>query len=537
MEKHPSVLIIGAGPSGLLMACELARHGVSFRIIDRKPERTQTTNAAGVHTRTLEIFDQIGIINEFLELGQRWLSFRIHAEDELLTQIPFTHIDSYYQFSLLLAQSQTERILNDHLEALNGRVERKIELIDFKQVDDKIISTVKRDDGQTEEIKSNWLIGCDGLHSIVREKSHISFVGDDVASEYMIADAKLKTCLSDEAADAFRTPKGFLAVFPLGKNVYRVVANLAGKEIKKTISDEDIKTTIDQRSSQLFALESVLWSSPFWIHSKIAGTMRHGSIFIAGDAAHVHSPAGGQGMNTGLQDVYNLAWKLALVIQGKAKASLLDSYTAERRPVILKIVSETEKITKFALIRNSLLIKCFKFIGKNIVNRIILIKEKIGTQLTQIAISYSNSPIIVYQHTFFKSSSEPKPGSRTPDVIINYDLRLHDLLRNRQHNLLLFISDDARSDEVNTVKELQQWLTTNYADTIKTYVISAKALTGVQNVIIDNMMAIHKRYHITTGMVLIRPDQYIAFTQKSLDRLSLQSCLDLYLIPIDKQKA
>ncbi|MCL9682606.1 FAD-dependent monooxygenase [Legionella maioricensis] len=521
MAQHPSVLIAGAGPSGLMMACELARYGVSYRIIDRKKGRTQTTNAAGIHTRTLEIFHHIGIVDRFLNAGQRWSAFRLYSEDELMARIPFDNIDSFYQFSLLLAQSETEKILNERLEEFKGHVEWQVELIDFKQVKGKVIATVKHADGHTETIESDWLIGCDGIHSIVREKSQISFVGDDIPHEYLVADVQLSGPIDDEA-DAFLGKKNMLALFPLGKEIYRIVATAEGSEVKKEFTDDEVKQIVERRCGNKFIVTSVLWSSAFWIHSKIADKMRDGSVFIGGDAAHVHSPAGAQGMNTGLQDIYNLAWKLSFVIKGKAKPELLDSYGIERLPVIEEIVNKTESITKAAFLENPLLIKLREVVTKNIIGQSDFLQDKFGMQLTQLSIHYEDSPIIHY-HTDIKGHTAPKPGERAPDVVINKaSERFYDYLRNTQYNLLLFTGHNINDVQLAKFLDIMQWIEQTYSDTVKVSIVSFTRMADIKNTIIDEQFALHNRYKMEdSGFYLIRPDHYIALCSYKVDKKTL----------------
>lgn len=522
MVQHPSVLIAGAGPSGLMMACELARYGVSCRIIDRKKGRTQTTNAAGIHTRTLEIFHHIGIVDRFLKAGQRWSAFRLYSQDELMARIPFNNIDSFYQFSLLLAQSETEKILNERLEEFKLHVEWQVELIDFKQANGKIGATVKHADGQTETIESDWLVGCDGIHSIVRDKSQIPFVGEDIPHEYLVADVQLTGPIDDEA-DAFLGKKNMLALFPLGGGVYRIVATAEGSEVKKEFTDDEVKHIVEHRCGNKFKVTSVLWSSAFWIHSKIAGRMREGAVFIGGDAAHVHSPAGAQGMNTGLQDIYNLAWKLAFVIKGKAKPELLDSYGIERLPVIEEIVNKTEGITKAAFLENPLLIKLREVVTKNIIGQSHFLQDKFGMQLTQLSIHYEESPIISY-HTDIKCHTAPKPGERAPDVVINKaSERLYDYLRNTQYNLLLFTGHNLNDTQLVKLQEIIQWIEQTYSDSVKAYMVSFTKVADIENVMVDEQFALHERYKMEdAGFYLIRPDHYIALCSYKTDKKTLK---------------
>lgn len=532
MSNSISVLIVGAGPTGLMMAYELARYGISFRIIDRKAESIKTTNAAILHTRTLEILDHMGIVNHFISLGLQCKGFRVHGlEGRELVNIPLDHRESRFQCSLFLPQSQTERLLNERLEELHGPVERKLELVDIRQESRMIISTIKHENGETEKIESDWLIGCDGYKSIVREKAHIPYHGDDFPDEYLVADMLLNTSLSENEGDGFLGTGNIIAFFPLGRRIYRVVARLNRKNAEQPISEEEARTIVYERSHGLFTLKSILWISSFWIHSKIAERMHQGGIFIAGDAAHVHSPAGGQGMNTGIQDVFNLAWKLALVIKGQAHPFLLlESYQAERYPVIQNVVNITEKMTKLGTESNSLILKLRDSLIKNILGRIPFMQKKASKMFSQLAIRYKHSPIIDYQNQI--EGDAPKPGARAPDEAIdNSSQRLYDYLHNTHHNLLLFTGSHLIDNDVDQLTNILRKMKESYSNTLTCFVISPKAMPNYDNVIIDSNLAISKVYGCSekSGMCLVRPDLYIALIAPRFDESKIEALLDKYL--------
>jgi hypothetical protein len=244
--------------------------------------------------------------------------------------------------------------------------------------------------------------------------------------------------------------------------------------------------------------------------------MRHEAIFLAGDAAHVHSPIGGQGMNAGIQDAYNLAWKLALVIKGKAKQSILDTYQLERYPIVSEIVKQTEDFTKLVLFDNTFLTKLRK-ISHEISHEDTLTK-KISNMISQTSFQYKDSPIIPHYEQL--SIHSPKPGQRAPDVIIDHSGRLYDHLRNKQHNILIFADHTTKQ-----LKELQQWIAQTYDHLINTHVISREPLSDVENNIVDRKNDIHKHYHVKDhALYILRPDNYIGYCSNKID----QSLIDQY---------
>lgn len=346
MSNKIQVLIIGAGPTGLMMACELARHGVSFRIIEKKSEPTLSSNATWIQARTIEIFDHIGIADHFIKSSNLCRAINLYIDGKSFVKIPLNHIDSIYPFILILPQSETERLLNQHLEKLNQKVERSIELVDIKQNDNTVISTILHSDGHTETISSEWLVACDGANSTVREKCKIFFPGEDLPEQFIVADAEIESFMSKDEVHVFFDKGTLFAAFPLRSNQYRISANLHLNYPRKNFSEREVIEMAQDRAHGAYYIKSVSWISSFWVHSKVVKHMQHGSIFFAGDAAHIHSPAGGQGMNTGIQDAYNLAWKFALITKGQAKPSLLRSYHEERYPVASEIINQTDYYSK-----------------------------------------------------------------------------------------------------------------------------------------------------------------------------------------------
>jgi hypothetical protein len=255
--------------------------------------------------------------------------------------------------------------------------------------------------------------------------------------------------------------------------------------------------------------------------------MRHHLIFLAGDAAHVHSPAGGQGMNAGIQDAYNLAWKLALVIKGKAKPLLLNSYHAERYPIVKNIVTQTEQLTKMALFDKKFLSKLNTFSKRFSPNNALLCKQ-VGNRITQLNISYDNSPVIAYDHRITKSS---KQGKRAPDVIINSSQRLYDFFHQPIHYILLFTGLSVSKNINEKLSELQNWMNTHYIDTIKTYIITQLKLKNSDCVIFDVDNVIHNRYKATRHCIyIIRPDYYIAYYSKKINPELIKKFFKKYLL-------
>ena len=525
MSSHLPVLIVGAGPTGLMMACELARFHIPFRIIDKNPQPTSASNATWIQTGSLELFDHVGIVNQFLKRGHRCDAINLYSHGKALVQIPFAHLDSSYPYVLMMPQSETEKLLTEHLEKSKHKVDRSLELIDVKQQDNQVISTIRHANGKTETITSDWLIACDGVNSSIRQKFSIDFPGVELSEQFMVADAEMNSFQPRNEINVFFDKETIFAAFPLGDNKYRIFANLHQSHPRKIFIEKEVKEIVDERARGEFHVNSISWISPFWTHSRIVDNMRHGSIFFAGDAAHIHAAVGGQGMNTGLQDAYNLIWKIALVHNGKAQPSLLDSYQAERHPVISKIVNQTERFTKMAVSNDQFLMKLRDF-GYRLSHSEKQTSKKFSMEITQLNTDYRESPAIDYQEKI--TTKSPRQGMRAPDVVMNESKRLYDYLRGTTHHVLLFTGVGENCD-LSLVEPMQQWLQ-KYVDLIHSQIVSSVKLDKKSNIIFDTDAIIHKRYNIKYPVIyIIRPDNIIAFCSKDLNIESVEKFLKTYL--------
>lgn len=332
------VLIAGAGPTGLMLACELARRGVPFRVIEASPVEQFGSRAKGLQPRSLEIFDNLGIVDQVIEHG--WLGIPMHwkTPDGATTaggQIPDSlkgRPDIPYPASLVTPQWRTEGALRRRLKEFGGTVEFGTSLASFTQSEDSVLAVVVKA-GKSETIEARWLVGCDGGHSIVRKQAGIEFEGEireDV--RMIIADLKADG-IDRDCWHMWRGEEGTAFLCPLPSTaIFQFQASLTAEQnAEQSISN--IRAIFERRSGRTdIHLHDVEWSTVWRANIRLARHYCAGRVFIAGDAAHIHSPAGGQGMNTGIQDATNLAWKLAAVVKG-ASPDLLDSYEAERRAI------------------------------------------------------------------------------------------------------------------------------------------------------------------------------------------------------------
>jgi 2-polyprenyl-6-methoxyphenol hydroxylase-like FAD-dependent oxidoreductase len=346
------VLVAGAGPAGLTLAAALRSRGLDVTIVDRAAAGTNTSRAAVIHARTLEVLDELKIVDEFVKRGVIVPRFTVRDRDRALMTIDFGGLPTAYPYTLMLPQSETERILAGHLTQLGVSVRRQAEVVGARPDDDGV--TVSLAGGET--VRARYLVGADGMHSTVREAAGIGFTGDRYAHSFVLADVRMDWDLAPDEVMLFFSPEGLVVVAPLPGGRHRIVATLDDAPQQPSLAE--VQALLDSRGPELVParVREVVWSSRFQVHHRVADRYRHGRIFLAGDAAHVHSPAGGQGMNIGIQDAADLAATLA---DGRD----LDGYERRRRPVALGVVALTDRMTRVATSRNRLLIGALPLLG------------------------------------------------------------------------------------------------------------------------------------------------------------------------------
>jgi 2-polyprenyl-6-methoxyphenol hydroxylase-like FAD-dependent oxidoreductase len=348
------VLVVGGGPTGLMLANQLGRRGVRAMIIDRHSGPAQQTRAIAVQARTLEIYSKLGIADRALELGLRGNGANMWVEGKRTARIPLGDIGkslSPFPFVLMLGQDDNERIMGERLRRWGMAVQWNTELVAFEQAPDQVTATLKTRDGSTRKVVAAYIAGCDGGHSTVRELSGITFPGAPYEHVFFVADTVATGPMIPGELNIYLWRDGFHLFFPMrGTDRWRVIGilprQLRGRD---DLGFEETIPSIRHEAGAGLSFKACSWFSTYRIHHRCAERFRKGRCFLLGDAAHVHSPAGGQGMNTGLQDAYNLAWKLALVVKGRANAALLDTYEAERIPVAHRLLRTTDRLFVLAV--------------------------------------------------------------------------------------------------------------------------------------------------------------------------------------------
>lgn len=339
------VLVVGAGPTGLTLAAALANRGWKVAIIDRQVEGANTSRAAVVHSRTLETLEQIGVAERLTARGLKVTTFAVRDRDRTLMRIDFSQLPTRYPYALMISQAVTESLLLERLRELGGDVLRPRTLAGLEQDAEGVSATL--DDGT--RFRARYVVGADGMHSKVRELAGIGFAGGSYAPSFLLADVRLRGGVPRDEIVVFFSPAGMALAAPLPDGVHRIVATV--DEAPENPGIADMQAILDSRGPERnpAVVESVIWGSRFHVHHRIADRYRTGRILLAGDAAHVHSPAGGQGMNTGIQDAIALSNALFTTLEGGG-ATALDRYGAQRKPVAEGVIVLSDRLTRVATV-------------------------------------------------------------------------------------------------------------------------------------------------------------------------------------------
>ena len=427
MDDPPDleVLIAGAGPVGLSLALELQRFGIRFRIVEKKAERSTTSKALGLQPRLSEVFSILGIGDQFFARGfdgVRALNLRSGAKKLLTIKLQFppnlAGRDACQPRLIMIPQSETEEILETALAERGHLVERQRELVGFSQDRDSVSAVVRPEGGVEETIRAKFLVGCEGAHSVVRKQAGFTFAGATFPLRTLLADVSIDWDLPANEVHAWFHRDGGFAALPFGEQRWRLVAECPEEPGARAldVTLEQMQDLLVQRTGQKdVRLRDPLWLSDFRINARMVDRFRVGRVFVAGDAAHIHSPAGGQGIATGIQDAANLAWKLAASLREGAPDSLLDTYDEERKPIAREVLQRTSAVTSiiFALnpvagfVRERLLVP---------VMRRRFVQRRMFAKLSQLEMNYRGRSLSAHSGGMF-SPVRVRAGDRTPDVV------------------------------------------------------------------------------------------------------------------------
>jgi 2-polyprenyl-6-methoxyphenol hydroxylase-like FAD-dependent oxidoreductase len=404
------VLVVGAGPTGLLLASELARRGVRVRLIEKRTFPAEHSRALAVLPRTMEMMDQLGLANAFIAPSHKanGICFYGRGRKEAFRS-SMNELPSEFPFFLLLPQTETEMILVNHARKTGVEIERGVSLSSMVQTKQGVLAALEGMDGTTEEIDASYVVGCDGSRSAVRQAAGLEFQGGGYDQSWILADVVLDPALDPNWLHGFTSIDGPIFFFPLPNNIWRIVLlRKRGGAPGAEVSMNEIVEILEKNYLGHLRARNPSWLAGFGIQHRRTEHLRMGRVFLCGDAAHVHSPAGGQGMNTGLGDAFNLGWKLASVIKGKAKDELLDSYEEERMPVIDGVMRMTDQMTKLITATDGPRVWIREWILPIVAK--VGFAAKMAMRLSQLSMGYPYSSIVLPG----KVTGGAKPGERVP---------------------------------------------------------------------------------------------------------------------------
>ena len=427
------VLVVGAGPTGLFVAAELTRAGISTTVIDKGNGPSTHSKALAVHARTLDTFATRQFASDVVERGLPVRVLRIFAGGTERAQLSIDDIASPYPYMLSLPQSVTERLLIDQLDAAGGGVEWNTELVDARDEEDGV--TAHLDGAGERTVRARWLVGCDGAHSRVRQTADFGWAGEDIDAHFALIDAEIRSDVIDRStAQIFVLDDGRNCGFvPLPGGGQRIILTLTeapDAEVDRAFFQDQLTTHVDPDLD----VQTDEWASYFSVRQRVVDTYRQGRVCLAGDAAHAHSPVGGQGMNTDLQDAHNLAWKLAAVIDGDADTRLLDTYEAERRPLAEQVVRLTGRGTRL-IGRQSWWLRILRITALTLLAHVDFLRTRFLGAISQTGVTHTDSPLV--QNPLGQAAGSLRAGYFAPNLSLADDGALHDHLSPTSHVALI----------------------------------------------------------------------------------------------------
>ncbi len=504
---EPRILIVGAGPVGLTAACDLKLRGQHVEVVDQSAGPSVHSKAIGVMPRTLEMLDRLGVGQRMVEAGLQLRSVQIHG----VARIALPPVDSPYPGPLSLPQDMTERILGERLRALGAEIRWGTRCAGVIDLGDRVRVTLIGPDGVERHEDHDWVIGCDGAHSTVRKALGIEFAGERTPEWWALADARLDATVAEDVLTAFLSPDGPMLLVPLPSGRHRVFVQVPRQpaEDRPDPAPADFERWLAERAGVRIHLRDVAWISTFQISRRIVSSYRRGRAFLAGDAAHIHSPVGARGMNTGIQDALNLTWKLALVCEGRAVASLLDTYETERLPIGRATLRQTRLATSLVTLQRRAAVWL-----RNRAIRLALesdaLRRRLARFMSMTEISYPAGSIVEGPR---RSPGGPAPGERAPDAPLVDDggraCRAFELFRSTRYVLLVLDAPAAR--------ERLRALCRRHEQVLECHVVREQAVAGARC-----------RYEPAgaSALYLIRPDGYVGYRGSTTDLAPLEAHLD-----------
>jgi 2-polyprenyl-6-methoxyphenol hydroxylase-like FAD-dependent oxidoreductase len=534
------VLVVGAGPTGLTLALQLRRLGVGFRLLDKNPKPSTTSKAIGLQYRVSEVLSWMGLADEFLAESATSQKVNMYAtggaDDGPILQLNLGGLgigggkDAFVPRMMMIPQSETERLLIEALEERGGNVERGATFLGFEQNDERVVSRVRRADGREERIGSRYLVSCEGAHSVVRKQAGISFAGETYPFAFVMADVALDWDRNREEIYSWLHEDGTFSAGPLPGNRWRLFIEV-GERVPEVTLDLVQKLLTERTGDRTARVKNPTWLSEFRINSRMVDRFREGRVFLAGDAAHVHSPSGGQGITTGMQDAYNLSWKLAQVIRENAPDALLDTYGEERLPIVREVLGTTERNTALLfprsragkLLRNTILLPLLRREG---------VQRKLVRKMSQLDMNYRGSSLSAGEGGLLSRprgrKGRVRAGDRTPDVVFRdaetgEKIPLFALLRGSRP-IALIGGEASRETAERTIHALDRLGIEGFSVLPR----GGAAGSSYPGTCLEDVYGDFRRLYGARGgfLYLIRPDGYAGLVQERMDVAALRAYLN-----------
>lgn len=553
------VLVAGAGPTGLLLAGELLRHGLTVRVVDASAGPVKESRSIVVHARTLEILDDLGVGEAFVAQGKKLVGATFWAGGEAIVRADFDELETRHPYILSLSQADTEGLLGGLLAERGGAVERETELVSFRQ-DGTGVTAELRGKAGASSCRAAWLVGCDGARSTVRKALDVPFEGATYDDRFLLADVKIEWDVRDDRISSYFGDDGFAACFPLPGGRWRLIGSArAGDERTDAPTVAEMQALFTARTGSKAKLEDPSWLSRFRIHCRQVARYRDDRVFLAGDAAHIHSPAGGQGMNTGMQDAHNLAWKLALVHRGDARGALLETYDAERYAVGKGLLASTDAATRVGTLKNAFA-RGFRNEIARFLSSFEFVQARIVRDVSELGIEYRKSAMVREDVTGLLNarlgtaaggetptigtvrefSAGPAAGARAPDgrttvAGASGTTRLLSELDTRKTNVLLFDGRSASADGYARFASIAKTLAGRFGERVAVSIVTPRSVRPPElgpdvTVFLDESAELEARYAASTECAYaIRPDLWIGYRAQPVSEEKLVAWLGTFL--------
>ncbi|WP_281975134.1 FAD-dependent monooxygenase [Halobacillus litoralis] len=516
-ELDTDVLIVGAGPTGLMMANQLNKYGIRYLIIDQKNRRSLYSKALVVHARTIEMLEILGVEDKWINESFISKQLNFYYNDESLFTIDFSLLRKKTDFPFLsiLPQSETERLLENNLPA--EPVQWSTKLIDIQHHEDSARATVIKG-GEEYDICARYVIGCDGAHSKTRKLVQMPFEGESENITVMLGDVEINEPSLNNKLSLISTQRGLLFFAPFQNNYTRVIAidfDKQGSNFPEEVTLDEIQASVTKLYPESLQLENPFWLSSFTASHRQVPSYKDKRVFFAGDAAHIHNPLGGQGMNVGIQDAVNLSWKLAYVLKYHLSPSLLDTYQEERKPVAQDVINATDRLIQVMSIQNKYAIK-----ARNKALQLVLnnhtIQKKIASRLSQIEVDYTFTS---FSKQMRKRAEAKKSttGERIPNVCLHTfrkkKIDLYDLLRSGECLLLVYTDESGLPKVKEQVMKALQVFYQKVGDFLTPVFIIQNDVQGKNDndeaIYFDIKGEVKDRLGLSNGdVMIIRPDAY-----------------------------